>query len=364
MSILLPSTQKFILKFRQRLMYYRDGFYIMPYIANSPKATLNSLESMPFIKNFPDQNKMSSNNPFFTGDFHYQELEEGLWLLVSNIKFKKNVSYDLIYDKSIPASYYTLSYYIHKNKIKSTPSLIDNKVNIDKSWILFKPGAKAINAHFAGSESIFLTINFSESWMEKNASSSDLFIDEKLKKWLKSEDECLILPELFNGSNHVSQPVLDSILFKGNKGVIDVLKLKIQSLELISFFIKKMKETGGNNRHYIPINQNRRKIIKAEKRICDAIFQDFPGVEEIASYVGMSQTKLKADFKNTYGKTLFKYYQYKQMETARNMLMKEPNLKITYIANVLGYANVSKFSSAFRNCFGYLPSEMNIESES
>ncbi|WP_185154519.1 AraC family transcriptional regulator [Fulvivirga sp. M361] len=302
---------------------------------------------------------IKTSNPFLEGDCHYEELEDGLWILVSDITCKKNISYNLIYDKSLPVEYYTLSLYMNETRRLAPSALINNIVNVDKSWMLHKPGDKAINCHFTGSRSLFFIIYFSQDWLDRNAGNDGIFTSEKLDKWLLSDSGSIYLAKLFNGVNHISEPILKTILNKGKNGVKDLLKLKIQTLELMSAFIEKTSASDSDVKYDVLTNTNRRKILKAEKKLSDAIFKGFPGIENLAHDIGISTTKLKNDFKSAYGHSLFRYFQYRQMEAAKDMLSKDPELKIAYVAGMLGYLNPSKFSATFKKCYGYLPSELN-----
>ncbi|WP_075341107.1 helix-turn-helix domain-containing protein [Tenacibaculum agarivorans] len=357
--ILKSVLQKFIVKFKTRLFYVKDGFFVLPYLANSPKIMLDSMSWMPFVKINEKKNVFQAKNPFFEGDCHYEELEEGLWILVSDVKFKKNVSYELIYDATLPIEYYTLSLYMNETRRVAPSSLINNMVNVDRGWMLHKPGDKAINGHFAGSRGLFFVIYFSQKWLDNNTNKNKIFSSDKMKEWLHSDSTSLFIPELFNATYNLSSPILKTILTKGEKGVNNKLKLKIQTLELMSTFIEKMQHKDVQPKSDIMTNPSRRKILKAEKRLSDAIFEGFPGIENLASDIGMSTTKLKNDFKETYGYSLFKYFQLKQMESAKEMLLQDPSLKISYVANILGYINPSKFSAAFKKNYGYLPSEVH-----
>ncbi len=86
------------------------------------------------------------------------------------------------------------------------------------------------------------------------------------------------------------------------------------------------------------------------------MFEKFPGIETIATEIGMSATKLKANFKQYYGQTMFDYYNTKQLNFAKQLLEQHAN-SIKEIAHMLGYVNASKFSSAFKKHFGMLPSD-------
>ncbi len=311
---------------------------------------------MPFVKHDHKKKMMKTSTLFFEGDLHYEELEEGLWILVSDINFKKNVSYNLIYDTSLPIDYYTLSLYFNETRCIAPSALINNMVNKDKSWMLHKPGDKAINGHFAGSKAVFLMVYFSREWLLKNTQNIDIFTNGKLKNWFESDSQSLYLPEFFHETDKLSDSILKIILNKGTVGVENLLNLRVKTLDLIGAFIKKTREPDTKIQYDILGDSNRRKLLNAEKKLSEAILDGFPGVENLAREVGMSATKLKNDFKTTYGQTLFKYFQRRQMEAARELFLKEPEAKISYVAAIFGYVNPGKFSSAFKKCFGYLPS--------
>lgn len=47
------SIKNWLSSFQKYFFYYRDGFYELPYIANSPELIVASFGSMPFVKNYP-----------------------------------------------------------------------------------------------------------------------------------------------------------------------------------------------------------------------------------------------------------------------------------------------------------------------
>ena len=99
-------------------------------------------------------------------------------------------------------------------------------------------------------------------------------------------------------------------------------------------------------------------LAKAEKIILESLMNDFPGIEYIAQKVNMSPSKLKALFKDVYGKSIFQYYQEKQMDIAFNLL-KNSSKTVTEVAEILGYENPSNFTKAFKKVYADLPSNIN-----
>ena len=63
---------------------------------------------------------------------------------------------------------------------------------------------------------------------------------------------------------------------------------------------------------------------------------------------------LSSLFKKTTGRTLLDYYQSSRLRVARS-LVKENNLKINEIAELLNYSSVYAFSKAYKNKYGICP---------
>ncbi len=79
-------------------------------------------------------------------------------------------------------------------------------------------------------------------------------------------------------------------------------------------------------------------------------------VEDLSGMVNLNRTTLQRVFKQMYGVTTFEYRTQVRMQEARNLLLKGKN-SVTEIAGICGYANVSKFSAAFKKVFGLSPTE-------
>jgi AraC-like DNA-binding protein len=79
-------------------------------------------------------------------------------------------------------------------------------------------------------------------------------------------------------------------------------------------------------------------------------------VEELAERVGLNRTTLQRVFKQMYGVTIFEYRTQVRMQESKNLII-DNKLPITEIAGICGYSNASKFSAAFKKCFGLTPTE-------
>ena len=91
------------------------------------------------------------------------------------------------------------------------------------------------------------------------------------------------------------------------------------------------------------------------KKILDSSLEHTP-IPELALKVGINQTKLKAGFKELFGKTIFEYLTYIRMNKA-NELLKNTEFTIGEIAEKVGYKHSQHFSTAFQRNFGFTPSQ-------
>jgi AraC-like DNA-binding protein len=82
-----------------------------------------------------------------------------------------------------------------------------------------------------------------------------------------------------------------------------------------------------------------------------------PTIEELSRISAMSPTKLKNDFKSTYGLPIYEYYQKNRMLKAKSLLL-ERQYSIKEVGMLVGYSNLSHFANTFKKEFGILPSEL------
>jgi len=96
--------------------------------------------------------------------------------------------------------------------------------------------------------------------------------------------------------------------------------------------------------------------IKRARRIIDREYADPPSLEALAAKLGLSQTRLKSGFKSSFGTTVMQYCLHKKIDAAK-LLLAEPHLSISQIADTVGYEDPSAFSRAFRRVAGQSPQE-------
>lgn len=192
--------------------------------------------------------------------------------------------------------------------------------------------------------------------MRNNIMTNGIFKNKTLEEFFNSSNECLFLPNFLENKKEVYENLVTSILDKDENGVKSVLTLKKNTLDIISTFIEKLEDKSVYKANSNLSEKDLRRIKKAEYILSDSIFTKFPSIDYISKEIGMSQTKLKTDFKEVYGSTLYQYYCTKQMGFAKQMLEKE-KITVKEVSYTLGYNNPSKFTAAFKKIYGRLPSE-------
>ena len=346
------NAQKYFFK-------YKDGFFEVSFLDNSPEALVESIQKMPFVSHDVQAQILSTNNTFMEGVMHYQELEEGLWVVYSEMRYKANVRYKVIYDEYIPCDYYLLNFHIHINEVLHYSTKIQDAVFPSKSWIISKReyNKNSLDVfNFKNSFASDISIYFNKTWVEKNLKNSHLFVESRINEFFNQDLTHVFWPENSTTYDDLTQDIKATVVAKGNKGVANLLRLKMEAIDLLSTFINKYKNENIHENHYELPNSDRLRVLKIEKLLCENLEKKFEGIDALADKFKISPTKLKSDFKLMHGKSIFQYFQEKQMLLAKQILEIE-DIRIKELAYKFGYENAGKFSQAYKKHFNVLPSE-------
>ncbi len=128
---------------------------------------------------------------------------------------------------------------------------------------------------------------------------------------------------------------------------------KIKALEMLYCGIT-------NYKHYkdIPKRKYRRQILErianAKVRIDKKPEAEY-SIAELAEYCEISQTYFKTIFRECFGVPPYRYMIQRRLEQSKEMLS-QTDLSIAHIAETMGFASSSRFATAFKKEYGYLPS--------
>jgi AraC-like DNA-binding protein len=341
---------------QEYLFFYRDGFFELPYLSNSPKKMVNSIIKIPVARHKPLDQAVYTNNPFCKGVMHYREIEEGLWILATNIDIKQNIIAKALYDEAEVSDYYFLTFSVFEYEFPTGNALTDKATLLSKCWTFYKPETVVSTYFYKGTTGKFCNLVFNKKWAEQNLSSQILARGEELQNFLNQETGFLTWLDVVPNIDETSKEIW-RILENNNKDSFDIINLKIEVHEMITRFFKTTLENSRIQEYKSLNNIDYSNVAKAEKIILHHLTSPFVGVESIALDVHMSPTKLKSIFKSVFGSSMLQYHKEKNMQLAMQ-LIQNSDLPIKNIAVTTGYESASKFTATFKKRFGILPSEV------
>jgi AraC-like DNA-binding protein len=143
------------------------------------------------------------------------------------------------------------------------------------------------------------------------------------------------------------------LLERSSPGDSRQLHLEARGLQLLAKIFDRLSEAAESASRFLSASDIRRA--QQVKEILVAQLDCAPVLHELARHVGVNQTKLKADFRAVFGAPIYSYLRDHRMSVARQLLQ-DRDYNVTQVAARVGYANPSKFASAFRRHFGISPS--------
>lgn len=341
---------------KPNLKFYKDGFFEFPFLANSPQLFIESTIKSPGSKHNAKEQVVYRNNPFIKGEMRYRNIDEGLWLTITNIQFKHNTLIKSTYDKNIPSEHYTLTFTLFESEVKLKNTFIDKVPFQNKFWGFKKPGTD-VGAYFhKGIKCEFYIFHFSPDWVKKNIPFDKLDENTPFKNFLNSDKGFISYQDIVPKAEELSHEILDS--FKTyNKDVFTETLLKAQTLSLVSVFFKNAFADLRTDNYSEKGRVNYNKVANCEQLISTNLSQPFIGIEALAKKLNISSSKLRTDFKSVYGTSILRYNIDKKMQFAMQLLQ-NTDMQIKYIAKEVGYESHSKFSATFKKKFKQLPSEV------
>jgi AraC-like DNA-binding protein len=134
-----------------------------------------------------------------------------------------------------------------------------------------------------------------------------------------------------------------------------LVQIKVQ--ELLYHLFHKLSQRENTSQKAVN-NADAEKLLVARSNILANISEP-PSIPSLASKVGMSETKLKQLFKQTFGDTIYNYYQKIRMEEAA-FLLKQSGYSVSEVGYQLGFSNLSHFSRLFERHYGMTPKKYSV----
>ncbi len=181
---------------------------------------------------------------------------------------------------------------------------------------------------------------------------SDLAIKSFLKKYstLKTSNK-EILPYFTIENDQFIESYLSSLTTISNLKKVNENLLQLKFEEILLYLISK----HGNKFELFLHSLVSKELSSFQKTIESSIFSNLK-LEEIAFLCNMSLSTFKRHFKKEYKENPGNWLQDKRLLKAKELIEKEGK-KASNIYLDFGYNNLSNFSIAFKNKFGFNPSE-------
>lgn len=136
--------------------------------------------------------------------------------------------------------------------------------------------------------------------------------------------------------------------------------LKVKTLEVLLFLTG--MELAKYNSPKRKLSKHQLQVAKAAHAFLDQHMNEHITIAELARQFQVSQTQLKDSFRLVYGTSVQGFICGQKMKAAARIL-KQTDRKIADIAAEFGYANASKFSTAFQRVMGKPPAQYRLENE-
>lgn len=153
--------------------------------------------------------------------------------------------------------------------------------------------------------------------------------------------------------------VLNGLVNHPYSGSIENIYINAQLQMLLLYSMDCMvgeKDIETINCKFLTNEADKEKIQKARELLIQHIGEPIT-IKDLSRKVAMNECYLKKGFKETYGRTIFDFYQSQRMEHAKYLLY-EKGLSVTDVSMLLGYSSISHFSTAFKKHTGLKPCEL------
>jgi AraC-like DNA-binding protein len=148
----------------------------------------------------------------------------------------------------------------------------------------------------------------------------------------------------FENMTSETQRVLKQLSEISDQDVLKNLYYQMKVNELLYLLFSKL--LSRDPYHHKPINNSDVEKLMIIRNAVLADLSQPPALPQLADLGGMSETKMKHLFKQTFGDTIYNYFQNARMEEAA-FLLRHAGLSVSEVGHQLGFSNLSHFSRLF-----------------
>lgn len=156
----------------------------------------------------------------------------------------------------------------------------------------------------------------------------------------------------FESMNTETQQILKNIAAINMNDDLSNFLVQIKVQELLYHLFHKLSKRENTSQKAVN-NADVEKLMALRNLILSDLSQP-PSLPALAVAITMSETKLKQLFKQTFGDTIYNYYQKIRMEEAA-FLLKQSGYSVSEVGYQLGFSNLSHFSRLFQRHYSITP---------
>ena len=297
-------------------------------------------------------NQATFDNDQIVGDIGYIELEKGFYFTRVNIELRKPL---IVRREGLPNNdFFILNLY--RSNIRQTIDDDKRELGYNSPYGLFFSSTH-VNATMEiplNTPTSVLNITVSREWLTENI-LCDLEDAHFFRKAIDSNKTLL-----FYESNDLDYEFILNSLFKDDSILPSLKKLILKGkiIELLSTFLDRIIKRQEGVSATAQLHQDDKKALSDVRlAILKDLSQRPPSLDRLASTVAMSTSKLKRLFRQVYGESIYNYFLKARMHRAHQLLI-SGDYRVSEVAYLVGYTNLSQFSKIFKREIGCLPSEL------
>jgi len=338
-------------KWSRRTQKCFDDFLEFRYSFNAPELILDTLTRLPLVVHDSIAQSVSLNTLLCKATMRYCKIEEGFWLLASELDVRQNVIFKSYYQRNLPIDYYLLTFSVFDCKF-SIRDQNDVKY-VDYNWTFSKPQTELSSHFYKNTNGSVFIFAINKQWADTNLSTLTLSDNKSLVNFFNGKNGFFAGSKLSLKTYEIMRKI-EGYLINQDKAQFDTKCLKKDALSMIIEFFNNSFQSDQIDTGLSLANSDYYNVLKAEKIILDNLYLPFVGIDYISQEIRISPTKLKANFKRVFGVSLLQYHKEKNMLLAIQ-LIQNSDIPIKNIAMVTGYENAGKFAYTFKKRFGNLP---------
>ena len=299
------------------------------------------------------ENHITIVAPIGKGTIRILDISDELQVLLANAEFNYNL---LAKRKHSDKRFYILHFddaFITDTAVFSVDGEILQKKRIRHSV------ARLTSNIFSNTEEIsahtpFKTIKiiFSESWLKKYMGLDAA--ESVLQKYISLKTACYDIEPL--DTEYLD--LMEELWRSDSNDPLHNIFLQNRVTLLMERFFTRLNENMRLLDGKPKLNEDEvQRLIKAEELLIKDFTVPAPTIDELSKFINVSSTRLKKNFKEMYGDSIYAYYQKMRMQRAKEILQNgQHNVNAT--AHLVGYTNTSNFILAFKKQFKQSPGEL------